>query len=113
MPPKDWTIHVEDMLDAIRQINIYVADITYEEFAASRLIFDAVVRNVSVLGEAARRMPPEIQEQFPDVPWSEMRTMRNFVVHQYDEVNPQTIWDTIHQDFPSLVDQLHTILANE
>lgn len=113
MLPKVWTIHVDDILEAIDKINHYTQDVTFDEFVSNGMMFDAVVWNFSVLGEAVRRIPPEIQNQHPDVAWSEMRSMRNFVIHQYDEVNAQVVWDTIQNDLPPLVTQLQEILANE
>ena len=76
------------------------------------MMFDAVVRQFTILGEGATRISPDVQQQFPGLLWPEMRGLRNFVVHQYDEVNRHTIWDAVQQDLPTLREQLLHILDN-
>lgn len=113
MLPDRWLVHVADMRAAIRAIRRYTSDVTREEFFANNMLFDSVIRQFIVLGEAASRVSVDIQEKHPDIPWDEMRRLRNFVVHQYDEINRQTIWDTIHKDLPSLNLQIGNLLDNE
>jgi len=73
---------------------------------------DAVLRNLTVIGEAARHVPDEVVATHPDLPWSEMRDMRNIVVHEYFGVDPAIIWRTIREDLPPLVPQLESLLRD-
>jgi uncharacterized protein with HEPN domain len=71
---------------------------------------DAVVRNFQVLGEAARHVPPDIQNKYPEVPWAIMQGMRNILVHDYFKVKVDIVWRTIQADLPPLVAPLQRIL---
>ncbi len=74
---------------------------------------DAVVRNLGIIGEAARHVPPHIQERHLQIPWAQMRGMRNVVIHEYSEISLPVIWDTIKVDLPPLVPMLQDILERE
>jgi uncharacterized protein with HEPN domain len=112
MRPEPWLVSIVDMLEAVDTILEYTTSVTKDEFLANRMMFDAVVRQFTILGEGANRISPDVQQQFPDLPWPEMRGLRNFVVHEYDEVNRHTIWDAVQQDLPALRVQLLQILDN-
>ena len=99
-----------DMLEAIDAIQEYTSTVSLEDFITNRMMFDAVVRQFIILGEAANRIPTNAHKQFPHLPWMEMRGLRNFVVHQYDEVNRQTIWDTVQHDLPGLRSSIQDVL---
>jgi uncharacterized protein with HEPN domain len=81
--PRLWQFRVRDILDTIGRIDAYVGDMTFEQFAADRRTLDAIERNFISIGEAARAIPEDIIQQFHELPWGDMRAMRNFVVHVY------------------------------
>lgn len=113
MPPREWKLRVEDILEAIGRIEGYVADLDYVRFAHDRRTVDAVVRNFGVIGEAARHVPTEVQARYPEIPWLDMRAMRNFVVHEYFGVSDRILWDTACSDLPPLIQQLQRMLEPE
>ncbi len=113
MPPRDWTLRVEDIIDAIIKIQRYTAGMTRDQFYANELVQDAVIRNFTVIGEAARHVPPEVENLYPDVPWARMRGMRNLVVHEYSGVDPRIVWDTSEEDLPPLVQMLKNIVEQQ
>ena len=110
MPPREWRLRVEDILDAIGHVGRYTTGLTYEAFASDERTIEAVSYNLAVIGEAASNMPPEIQTHYPDIPWAKMRGMRNVLVHQYADVDPALLWDTCQYDLPPLVPQLRRLL---
>ena len=77
MPPREWIVRIEDILEASRRIVDYVGDSTQKEFSADPRTIDAVIRNLTVIGEAARHIPEEAIQQYPETPWKEMRGIRN------------------------------------
>lgn len=83
---------------------------TYEDFVADRKTVDAVVRNLIIIGEAAVHIPEEIDRLHAEVPWPDMRAMRNFVVHEYFGVSDKILWDTIQINLSALVPLLKEIL---
>ena len=83
MPHRSWALRISDIIEAIENALEYTAGMTFEQFAADRKTIDAVVRNLMIIGEAATHLPEDLCEKYPDLPWREMRDMRNIVVHEY------------------------------
>jgi uncharacterized protein with HEPN domain len=110
MPYRDWKLRLEDILEAIARIDRYVAGMDYEAFRADDKTTDAVVRNLEVIGEAARHVPEEMQRQHPELPWDKMRDIRNLLIHQYFGISIPIVWQTIQDDLPALVPLLGKIL---
>ncbi|MHB8782778.1 MAG: HepT-like ribonuclease domain-containing protein [Desulfobacteria bacterium] len=112
MPHRGWTFRVQDILDAIAAIRAYTETMEFSHFVADRRTVDAVIRNLTVIGEAAARVPDEICSITPDIPWEDMRAMRNFVVHEYFGVNDTILWDTVRRDLPDLEEPLTRLLQS-
>jgi len=113
MPPRGWRMRIEDILDAIGRIQDYTRGMTFEAFSHDRKTIDAVVRNITVIGEAAGNIPPAVAERHDEIPWREMRDFRNVVVHAYFCVDLKVLWDTVRVDLPPLVDPLRRLLSVE
>lgn len=111
MPPRDWKLRIADILDAIAAIQEFTHDLDYDAFVSDRKTVDAVLRNLTVIGDAATYVPDDIVALHPEVPWREMRDMRNIVVHAYFGVNPRIVWDTIQMNLPPLVPLLRRLLS--
>lgn len=110
MSPRKWPRRIEDILDAIEEIQSFVQGLNYETFERDTKTTKAVAADLAVIGEAAGHIPDEIMAAHPSVPWMLMRAMRNRIVHVYFDVDPQIIWDTIRQDLPPLVEPLRRLL---
>ena len=108
---RDDTIYLGHILDAINAIETYIAGHTFEDFVGNRMMIDAVVRQLEIVGEASRRVSDELKESHPQVPWAKMRGMRNFVVHEYFAVNEKIVWDTCKENLPTLQQQLERLKA--
>ncbi|MFS8532964.1 DUF86 domain-containing protein [Sphaerobacter thermophilus] len=113
MPRDPWTRWIADILTAIDKIQRYTADMAFETFRHDQRTIDAVLWNLAIIGEAARRIPPEVAAAYPDVAWVEMRGMRNVIIHQYGEVSLTIVWDTIQYDLPPLALQLRALLDSQ
>ena len=103
---------IEDMLAAADKAEILVDGVTFEEFEADFRINFAVVRALEIIGEATKRMPNEIRHKYPALPWQGMAGMRDRVIHGYDIVDLQLVWDTVCFDLPIIKPQLQQILAD-
>lgn len=110
MPPRDWKFRIQDILDAVQAIQEYTEGMAFKTFSEDRKTVDAVVRNLIIIGEAAIQIPEDLCATYPEVPWYEMRGMRNFVVHEYFKASDRVIWDTVQVDLPSLPALLKIIL---
>lgn len=83
---------------------------TFDQFEEDDKTIDSVLRNLEIIGEASRHIPRVIKEKYSNLPWMEMYTMRNIVVHEYHGVNLNIIWQTITDDLPPLVPHINKIL---
>lgn len=101
-----------DMLEAIEEIQQFTAGMTLDQFQADRKTLKAVMANFAIVGEAAGHIPETIAQQYPTVPWSIMRAMRNRMVHVYFSVSPFVLWDTVQQDLPVLRTSLQQMLQD-
>ena len=110
MPPRDWKLLIRDILDAISAVQRYTEGMKYEDFVEDRRTVDAVIRNFTVIGEAANHVPEEIVSIHPDIPWRDMRDMRNLVVHEYFGISDRIIWDTIQNNLPPLNPLLEALM---
>ena len=95
-----------DILHSARQAIEHAAGLNFEAFATDVLRQDAVVRRIEVVGEAARRVSDDGRSAQAHLPWAQMIRMRNRIIHEYDRVDLQIVWDTVTQDLPRLVRQL-------
>lgn len=103
------------MLQAIHRINRYTEEMTEALFLGNELVQDAVIRNIEIIGEAARnieRNHPDFAARYPHVPWEEIYLMRNRVAHGYFLVDLAIVWKTIQRDIPELERQIRQILPN-
>lgn len=113
MPPRDWLFRVQDMLDSIENIHRYTTDLDSSSFKANQMVVDAVIRNLTLIGEAAGAVPPEVREEHSEVPWQKMMSMRNALVHEYFGVSLAIVWQTISNDLSPLVPKLRAILDSD
>ena len=112
MPPRQLLFHIQDILDALEAIRVYTKGMKFPDFVADRRTVDAVIRNLTVIGEAAAHIPNEVCDEYTDIPWTDMRAMRNFVVHEYFGVSDLIVWDTVTRNLPSLHEPLERILKS-
>ncbi len=94
--------YLEDILDAMDKAEIIIQDINYEQFESDFRINFAAVRALEIIGEATKRIPQEIRDTYPDIPWKGMAGMRDRIIHGYDIVDMQIVWDVIKKDISEL-----------
>ncbi len=100
MTTKDDSVYVVHMLDCLQRIDEYVE--SKEQFYSSRLVQDAVVRNLQVMAESSQRLADEFKKTYPDIPWRGISGFRNILVHDYLGVDLDMIWSVVEQDLPKL-----------
>jgi len=103
-------IRVRHILESIEKIGTYTREMDSTAFCSNSLVVDAVLRNFTIIGEAARNVPPEVTAAHPELPWRLMQDMRNVLVHDYPGVDLRVVWHTIQNDLPPLVPLLSKIL---
>ena len=110
MPPRNWELRIADIIDAIEKILSYVEGMTFDQFVDDPKTIDAVIRNITVIGEAARNVPEEVIGRHSSLPWREMRDIRNVVVHEYFGVDNNVVWDTLQRNLPPLLPELKRLI---
>ena len=99
-------LYLQDILTSINNIEEYVQGMTFEAFTRDNKTVHAVVRNFEIIGEAAKNMPQELITKYPEMPWKEMISMRNKILHEYFGVDTEILWKTIQEDIPPLKEQI-------
>lgn len=110
MSKREPILYLQDILTSISRIEDYTKSLSLKDLEDDWKTIDAVVRNLEILGEAAKNMPEEVVEKYPDIPWSNMVSMRNKVIHEYFGVDLDILWKTIKEDLPLLEKQIEEVL---
>jgi len=92
---RDFRIYLDDILEAIQQIRTYLVDQDEEAFTKDRKTQDAVIRNLEIIGEAAGRLPEQIQKSEPEIDWRKITGLRNLLIHEYFGINLPIVWDVV------------------
>jgi len=108
---KDNLVYVDDVLSAIAKINRFCKNISKDDFMKNELLMDAVVRNLEIIGEAASKLTDSFRKKHSEVEWRKMIGMRNRIIHAYDTVNFEIVWDVIQEDLPALKKKLRAIVS--
>jgi uncharacterized protein with HEPN domain len=102
LPFRDVWLSLQDMLDAIGQIQGFTAGLEFETFRADAKTVAAVERKLLVISEAAIRLGEDAETLCPGLPWRDIRGIGNWLRHQYDAVDPEAVWRTVIDDLPPL-----------
>jgi len=112
--PERVTEYLEHILEAIQRATSYLQPVSdLEAFRSDRQVQDAVIRNIEIIGEAVSKITnaaPEFINQHPEIPWAQMRGMRNVAIHEYFFVDLEVVWKTVRQDLPQLRQQIDVLL---
>ena len=101
---------LQDMLEAARRIQAYTKELDFDTFRQDQKTQDAVLRNLEILGEAAKQIPEMIVAQFPGLPWKEMAGTRDRLIHHYFGVNLDIVWGIVELELPTVIAELEAIL---
>ena len=91
----------------------YSEDLSAEQFEANQLVRDAVLRNLELLGEAAKQIPDDVRDRHPAVPWRRIAGLRDVLAHAYFGLEEDTIWQIVNSSVPALADQLKAVALAE
>lgn len=106
---KDPLVYIDDIRDSIEAIKRYTDGLVKKDFFSSTEKQDAVYRRLEVIGEAANRLPDEFRSQYPRIPWNKIVGMRNVLIHEYDSIDLDRVWETIQKDIPKLEGYIKSI----
>jgi len=113
MPPDRDKVYLWDMLKAAQGVASSLRGLNFAQYAADENLRLATERRVEIIGEAARRISPDLKGAHPEIPWRLIVDQRNVLIHAYDEIETERIWALVQQDIPRLVEQLEELLPPE
>lgn len=104
-PLKD-RIRLEHIVEAVNKVFKYTENKTYDSLRSDDMLFYAVVKNIEIVGEAAYHLTKTFRNTHPETDWKGIVSLRHVLVHDYYQVNIQTVWDIIQQELPPLLEQV-------
>ena len=108
--PRDSRIYLEDILEATRKIASYTASLSKAAFLGDEKTFDAVVRNLEVIGEAVKKLPEDLRSQHPAVEWKNIAWLRDILIHEYFGLDSEIVWDIVKNKVPTLNQAVRAML---
>ena len=109
MSEREWSFYLDDMIGFAEKAIAYTNGLDQEGFVNSGLNYDATVRNLELLGEAATHIPAKIRDAHPTVPWRQLIATRNLLIHGYLGIDNDTLWSIVKDDIPVLLLQLRKL----
>lgn len=103
---RDYAPFLDDIRLSCERITRYTTGLSYEQFLADEKTYDAVLRHLTIIGEAAKQIPTGIQVQHPGIEWRRIARFRDIVVHHYFAIDNQIVWDIVANKVPELLAQL-------
>lgn len=110
MSPRSWRIRAQDILKAISEIEMFTNHASFDEFSRDVKSVRAATACYSVIGEAVNHIPDAIKKKYPEVPWDQVRGMRNRISHEYFSIDETTLWRTARERLPAFKIQVQKIL---
>lgn len=112
MKKRNYGIFIKDILDAISSIDVFIANMTFEELSMDDKTLSAVIRKIEIIGEAAKNIPEEMKSKFPQIDWKGMAGMRDKLIHSYFGIDNSILWQVIKEDLPSVKPLIEEMLKN-
>jgi uncharacterized protein with HEPN domain len=110
MSPRDWKFRIQDILQAICDIESFIQGVSEDQFKNDKKLQYAVMRALEIIGEASASIPEDIKNQFNEIPWRLMKDMRNKLAHEYFGADISIIWSTIHNNLIPLKNEFQDLV---
>ena len=107
---RSWQLYIQDMIEFSGRVLSYTEGLDQKRFIAGTLVYDATLRNLELIGEAATHVPGEVREAHPEIQWRRIIATRNRLAHSYLGMDDDVIWDIIQTDVPNLLPALRNVL---
>lgn len=106
---RDYRVFVDDILEAVGKIQNYTSGMSFEELKQDAKTLDAVIRNLEIIGEAAKKIPENIRLKTPLIEWKRIAGLRDILIHEYFGIDIVIIWDILQNKLPTLLEEMKKI----
>lgn len=110
---RDYKLYLQDMLEAVEKIEGYLEGISFQQFTEDDMRRDAVLRNLEIVGEATKNLPPTLREKYSAMDWRKVAGLRDIVIHAYFKIDNNIVWDIVQNKLPELRRYVALILEQE
>lgn len=110
--PRDYKVYLDDIIGASVKIRNYTSGLTLEGLKDDSKTLDAVIRNLEVIGEAAKKVPGEVRSMYPEIEWKKIAGLRDILIHEYFGIDANIIWDILKNKLPHLEKHVRKILSD-
>jgi len=110
---RSWVLFLRDILESAEKVVRYTRGMDFDAFVSNEMAYDAVLRNLEIIGEAAKHIPDEVRARYPHVPWRQMAGLRDVLAHAYFGLDDAVLWDIVQNEVPPLVELIGDILQQE
>ncbi|WP_445158422.1 HepT-like ribonuclease domain-containing protein [Halomonas sp. E14] len=110
---REWRFYIDDMIGFAEKVLSYTEGLDQDSFTVHDLTYDATLRNLELIGEAATHIPLTVRQQYPDIPWRMIIATRNRLIHAYLGIDDDTVWSIIQDNIPELLEQLREVKGSK
>ena len=106
---REWRLYLDEMIRCAETALGYTQGMEFPDFLANRLVYDATVRNIELIGEAASHIPDSVREAQPDIEWRMVIATRNRLIHGYSSIDDRILWSILRDSLPGLLEKLRAL----
>ncbi|MDO3384757.1 DUF86 domain-containing protein [Gilvimarinus sp. SDUM040013] len=109
MSEREWGFYITDMIGFADKALQYIDGLDQSQFIQSAMIYDATLRNIELIGEAATHIPDDVRAAHRDIPWRMIIATRNRLIHGYLGIDDDTVWSIVQDELPPLIEKLSSL----
>lgn len=107
---REYYDYIKDILDSINEVEEFTEGMNFEKFSKDKKTINAVIRCLEVIGEASKKIPPDIIKNHTDIPWKRMAGMRDKLIHEYHGIDTEIVWVVVKEELPPLKPKIKSVL---
>ncbi|MDI6810796.1 MAG: DUF86 domain-containing protein [archaeon] len=107
---RDFKDYIQDILSSLEEVEDFTEGLDFEDFLRDRKTINAVIRSLEIIGEAAKKIPEDLRNGHPEMPWKRMTGMRDKLIHEYHGVDLEIVWTVIKEELPPLKPLIEKVL---